>query len=65
MNLEQMLDYFRTSDSIMANITSWVELPAREAVYCDFPDFLDERIKEALRRRGIHKLYSHQASAIS
>lgn len=65
MNLEQMLDYFKASDRIMGNITNWVEVPAKEAVYSEFPDFLDERIKEALKRRGIHRMYSHQASAIS
>lgn len=65
MNLDQMLEYFKASERIMKNITSWVEIPAREAVYADFPGFMDERIKEALLRRGVRKLYSHQASAIS
>lgn len=65
MNLEQMLDYFKASEKITNNITSWVELPAREAVYAEFPDFIDERIKAALEKRGVHKLYSHQASSIS
>jgi len=64
MNLEQMLDYFKASDKIMKNITSWVELPAREAAYTEFPDFIDDRIRAALERRGVRKLYSHQASAI-
>ncbi len=64
MNLEQMLDYFKASDKMMRNVTSWVELPAREAVYADFPDFIDDRIKTALGRRGVHRLYSHQADAI-
>jgi len=65
MNLEQMLDYIKASDKMMRNITSWVELPAKEAVYAEFPDFIDERIKTALEKRGVHRLYSHQASAIS
>ncbi|MCR4435665.1 MAG: DEAD/DEAH box helicase [Clostridiales bacterium] len=64
MNLEQILDYYKASDRIMANITSWVEIPPREARYEDFPRCVDPRIKEALKRRGIHRLYSHQASAI-
>ena len=64
MNLEQMLDYFKASDKIMKNITSWVELPAREAVYTEFPDFIDDRIRAALERRGVRRLYSHQAGAI-
>lgn len=64
MNLEQMLEYFKASDRIMSNITNWVEVPAREAVYADFPESVDLRIKDALKRRGVHKLYSHQASAV-
>lgn len=64
MNLEQMLEHIRSSEQMMKNITSWVELPAKEAVYAEFPDFIDERIRAALERRGVRKLYSHQASAI-
>jgi DEAD/DEAH box helicase domain-containing protein len=65
MNLEQMLDYFKASEKITRNVTSWVELPARDAVFSEFPDFIDDRIRTALERRGVRKLYSHQASAIS
>ena len=65
MNLEQMLQYFKASNRIMGNVARWIEIPAREAQYADFPEHIDERIKEALRRRGIHRLYSHQASAVT
>lgn len=51
MNIEQMLEHIRASEKMMKNITAWVELPAKEAVYADFPDFLDERITKALERR--------------
>ncbi|MCX7924065.1 MAG: DEAD/DEAH box helicase [Clostridia bacterium] len=64
MNLEQMLDYFKASDRVAKNITKWIELPAREASYAEFPRCVDSRIIEALKRRGVHKLYSHQASAV-
>ena len=64
MNLEQMLDYFKASEKMTNNITSWVELPAREPVYAEYPQFIDDRIRDALERRGVRKLYSHQASAI-
>ncbi|NMA34372.1 MAG: DEAD/DEAH box helicase, partial [Clostridiaceae bacterium] len=64
MNLEQMLEHIKASGDIMKNITAWVELPAKEAVYEDFPEFLDERIIKALEGRGVRRLYSHQASAI-
>lgn len=65
MNLEQLLTYIRASDRIRENIVQWVELPEREARYRDFPDSLDPRIVQALKKRGIHNLYSHQADAVS
>ncbi|MCX7710077.1 MAG: DEAD/DEAH box helicase, partial [Clostridia bacterium] len=64
MNLDQMLNYFKASETMMSNITNWVEIPAREAVYCDFPECVDPRVVQALKNRGVHKLYSHQSSAI-
>ena len=65
MNLEQMLNNFKASEKMMRNVSKWVEIPIREAIYSDFPECVDERIVEALNRRGVNKLYSHQASAIS
>ena len=64
MNLEQMLDYFKASERVSGNITKWLEIPSREAQYVDFPEFIDERIRNALKSRGVNRLYSHQASAI-
>lgn len=64
MNIEQMLGYFRSNERIADNITKWVEIPAREAVYADFPQGLDDRIRIALKSRGVHKIYSHQADAL-
>ncbi|MDM7925516.1 MAG: DEAD/DEAH box helicase [bacterium] len=64
MTLEQVLDAFRNSPEFMANVTAWRKLPARAAVFADFPEDLDPRLAEALRGRGISRLYSHQAEAI-
>ncbi len=64
MNIEQLLEYFKATDRIYGNVTKWVEVPAREASYADFPDWIDKRIIGALKKKGIHSLYSHQASAI-
>ncbi|MDF2840785.1 MAG: box helicase [Clostridia bacterium] len=35
-------------------------IPAKEAVFSDFPDSLSPEIKEFLKSQGIEKLYSHQ-----
>ena len=36
-------------------------IPAEAARYADFPSGLDERLKRALRERGIDRVYTHQA----
>ncbi|MDR2445119.1 MAG: DEAD/DEAH box helicase [Spirochaetaceae bacterium] len=37
-------------------------IPAEAAKYTDFPAGLDERLKGALRERGIEKVYTHQSA---
>ncbi|MDD5603376.1 MAG: DEAD/DEAH box helicase, partial [Eubacteriales bacterium] len=64
MNLEQMLEQIRASEEIMANITKWVEIPAKEARYEPVPDTVDVRIREALARKGRPRLYTHQAESL-
>jgi DEAD/DEAH box helicase domain-containing protein len=63
MNMVQILDSLKNNQRFGENITKWVEIPEREAVYCDFPSSMDQRIKDALMKRGIKQLYSHQKSA--
>jgi len=65
MNLEQLLDYIKNNERIVRNITYWERIPSKEAQFEDFPANIDIRIKKALEKKGIYKLYSHQAAAIS
>ena len=44
-------------------ITALRRLPAREGVYAEFPSDLPADLAEALRARGITRLYRHQAQA--
>jgi DEAD/DEAH box helicase domain-containing protein len=39
-------------------------VPAREASFADFPEWVDPRIRAALAGRGIERLYTHQAEAV-
>ncbi len=50
---------------IAKNFTHLEHIPARPAAYADFPPDLDPRLIQALRARGIDKLYSHQAEAVN
>jgi len=64
MNLPQILEAFKTDPSISNAIVHWEVLPPRPAKTAPFPDSIDDRLKTALRNRGISSLYSHQAEAI-
>jgi DEAD/DEAH box helicase domain-containing protein len=46
------------------HVTAVRRLAPVPAQYAPFPDSLDDRLKGALRSRGIDQLYTHQASAI-
>src|SRR5688572_30063166 len=52
-------------DSPDGVVTAVRRLPRVDAHYAAFPDFLDARLREALERRGIAQLYSHQAEALA
>ncbi len=60
MTLEQILDQLRTDNCV----EHWHTIPARAADYVDFPANLDPRLIDAIRKRGVHKLYRHQAEAL-
>jgi len=63
MTLAQLIERLRLDPSFMANVTAWHVFPARGAAFGPFPP-IDPRLKEALGRKGIQHLYSHQCEAI-
>ncbi len=63
MNLDQLVTRLRGDSSFMDNVTHWRTMPASEGKYADFPDSMDERLKAVLRKRGIYRLYTHQAAS--
>lgn len=63
-SLEQILDAFERDQAFQEMVTRWERLPAQPARPRAFPGWLDGRIANALRRRGIESLYSHQAEAL-
>ncbi len=62
--LASLLQEWREDPSFMNNVTRWEIIPEKKGCYCKFPDYLDFRLINALKNRGIEKLYSHQAHAI-
>ncbi|HLF02894.1 MAG TPA: DEAD/DEAH box helicase, partial [Anaerolineales bacterium] len=58
------LDRLRFDTQFMKNVAAWERIPARPAKYAAIPNMLDSRLAEALRRRGIDQLYTHQREAV-
>jgi DEAD/DEAH box helicase domain-containing protein len=61
--LHEVLLGLRDDPSFMGCVTHWEVVPAREGRYADLPPGVDPRIRDALRGRGIERIYSHQLSA--
>ena len=65
MSLTPLLADLRRDTGFMANVTAWQTLPARPAQTAPIPDSLHPALIDALARRGIPHLYSHQHEAVS
>jgi DEAD/DEAH box helicase domain-containing protein len=71
MPLEQALQALRSDPELArsadgrSGFVEWRELPAQEARYGAFPAGTDRRLIDALARRGIDRLYTHQADALA
>ncbi|USK32270.1 DEAD/DEAH box helicase [Bacillus sp. F19] len=58
-SLSDLIEELRTNE----NIINWHEIEPQEAKTKPIPASVDERIKAALKKRGIGELYSHQYTA--
>ncbi|MBE7469397.1 MAG: ATP-dependent helicase [Anaerolineae bacterium] len=63
MSLSTLLDIWRDTPSIAANITAWWTFPARPGQFAPFPPDLHPALAAALESRSIEALYTHQAAA--
>ncbi len=61
--LTELLDRLRAAPEHRENFVVWREMPPRPARYADVPPEADPRVVQALRARGIERLWSHQAEA--
>jgi DEAD/DEAH box helicase domain-containing protein len=60
---QDLVHWLKTDDEIKKNIVHWHEIEAKPAQTVPFPTTLDIRIREALEKRGIGQLYTHQNTA--
>ncbi|MDR1868537.1 MAG: DEAD/DEAH box helicase [Treponema sp.] len=61
MNVRENLETLLDSPEFAPNIVVNRLLPAQEGIFAPFPQDLDGRIANVLRKRGINQLYTHQA----
>ncbi len=59
------LDDLRRSSICAGRIAHEVNVPAEPARYGEWPERLHPALRDALRHRGMERLYTHQAEAIS
>ncbi len=64
MPIDSIVRSLRSDPRFAANITAWEKIPAREAQLVPPPESLRSDLREALRARGIERLYAHQAEAV-
>ncbi len=64
MSVPEVLEALRRDETLRRRIRAWRILPAREARWADLPETLDPRLREALQRLGIQRLYAHQREAL-
>lgn len=62
-NLQEVITGLKTNEEFKNNIVHWQVIDAKEAKIVSFPDQIDDKIKQALNKRGINGLYTHQATA--
>lgn len=65
MSIDLLLEEWKRTPSFLQNITHWRVYPGQEAEYAEFPAAMDEQIRAGLQKKGIRKLYTHQAAAFT
>ena len=64
MSIEEILQSWKRSRATSSCITDLRVFKKREGQYRPLPNSIDPILRDALRRDGINRLYSHQAEAI-
>ncbi len=64
MNLVQLLQQLRSDEKFLRHVTRWEVISPEDGTYRPYPEKLDPRLVDVLRKRGIDRLYSHQAEAV-
>ncbi|SDT55306.1 DEAD/DEAH box helicase domain-containing protein [Paenibacillaceae bacterium GAS479] len=61
--LDDWLEELKQDPEIMDHVTHWQTIPPREARAREFPENLHPKLADALRKKGIDRLFTHQDDA--
>ncbi|TWT28347.1 DEAD/DEAH box helicase [Planomicrobium sp. CPCC 101110] len=61
--LPQLMNEWKTEPDMMERIVHWHTMKEKPAKYAEHPPQMHASLKEALRKKGIEKLYTHQREA--
>jgi DEAD/DEAH box helicase domain-containing protein len=64
VSIEEIVKRWNSSKDIAPCIVHMERLGGRRGKYVAIPDFIDERLKGALKKKGITRLFSHQGIAL-
>ena len=64
ISIEEIVKGWSSSKDIAPCIVHMERLGGRRGKYVAIPDFIDERLKGALKKKGITRLFSHQGIAL-
>ena len=62
-NLQEIIKELKTKEEYKERISYWHTIQAKEAVTVPLPDDLLPNLKDALQKRGVTRLYTHQYSS--
>src|SRR5262249_22827161 len=64
LTIPRIVEELQKRGDLQDCITHVEFIPAKEAQFADFPEGLDQAVRQLFRQRGIERLYSHQAQSI-
>ncbi|MBT2582078.1 DEAD/DEAH box helicase [Planococcus sp. ISL-109] len=61
--IPEILEEWKVEPEMMERIYHWHTKQEKPASYADFPEAMHDSLKQALRKKGIEQLYTHQRQA--
>ncbi|MDQ0228804.1 DEAD/DEAH box helicase [Metabacillus malikii] len=62
-SLETLIESLKQENEFREQIVHWHTIPPKQAETVSMPNSIDNRLQQALKKRGILELYTHQAEA--